>query len=177
MMSKLAQSFVLLSALAAIALAPSDALAGEVKDSGSMDLTYVKRDAQPIPDQEGHMLLLTESSGKASNPSGLVDRFSVNIREIADLRQGNGPHQGYVIFSKGPDQEVVRFEGTISTTMKEGQPNTTMKGTYEIVSATGALTGAEGHGTYTGHFTSEDSFRVDWEGVYTSRPKEAVAEN
>ena len=53
MMTKLAQSFVILSAVASIGLASTTALAEKVKESGSIDATYVKKDTQPIPDQDG----------------------------------------------------------------------------------------------------------------------------
>jgi hypothetical protein len=169
MMTKLANALVILSAMAAIGLASTGALADKVKDAGSINAAYVKRDMQPI--QEGHALLLTESNGTSANPGGLVDGFSVSVREIGDLRQGNGPQQGYTIFIKGPDQEVVRFEGMVTTTMKDGKPNTTMKGTYAIVGGTGKLAGIEGGGTYTGYFTAEDKFRIDWEGTRSAGPR------
>ena len=50
-MTKLAQSFAILSAIA-VGLVSPGALAGTIKDSGAIDATYVKRDAQAIPDQE-----------------------------------------------------------------------------------------------------------------------------
>ncbi len=56
---------------------------------------------------------------------------------------------------------MVRFEGTVTTTMKDGKPNTTMNGTYAIVRATGALAGRAGEGTYAGYFTAEDKYRID----------------
>jgi hypothetical protein len=174
MIPKLANAFVILSALAAIAFAPAAALAGKIKDAGRIDATYVKRDAQPIPDREGHVLLLTESSGPSLNPGGLVDGFSATIREIADLRQGTGMHQGYVIYSKGADQQVVRFEGMVTTTMKDGKPSTTVKGTYSIVGGSGALAGIEGKGSYSGYFTAEDKFHIDWEGSRSAQ-KDAMA--
>ena len=184
MMTKLAQSFVILSAVASIGLASNTAfglayttaLAAKVKEFGSLDVAYVKKDAQPIPDQDGHMLLLTESSGTSANQGGLVDGFSVSVREIADLRQGTGAHQGYVIYSKGSDQEVVKFDGIVTTTMKDGKPNTAMKGKYSVVSATGALAGIKGEGTYSGYFTAQDKYHVDWEGV-RSGAKEASADS
>jgi len=97
------------------------------------------------------------------------------VFEIADLRQGKGPHQGYVIYAKGSDRQVVKFDGTVTTTMKDGKPNTTMKGKYVLVNGTGALAGIEGEGTYAGYFTAEDKFHVDWEGS-RSQLKGAVAE-
>ena len=176
-MMKLAHSLAILSALTTIAFTPNSAFADKVKDAGSMEAVYGKKDAQPIPGQEGHVLLLTESNGKATSPGGPLDGFSVSVREIADLRQGNGPQQGYVIFKNGPDEQLVRFEGMVTTTMKDGQPNTTMKGKYSIVSTSGALAGTEGEGTYSGHFTAEDKYRVDWVGTRTGAKTMAGSKN
>lgn len=169
MMRKLAQSFVILSALAGLTFASPGALADQMKDAGSYDGTYTKRELLPIPDQEGHALLLTESSGTAVAPDGPLDGFSAVTREIADLRQGNGPHQGYVVFSKGNDQQVVRFEGRVTTTMKDGKPNTTMEGTYAVIGGAGALAASGGEGTYTGYFTAEDKYQLNWSGHRTAQ--------
>lgn len=176
MLTNLARSFVIITALAASGLAATTALAEKIKDSGSIDASYVKREMGPIPDQEGHVLLLTESKGTSSNPGGLIDGFATTLHEIADLRQGNGKHQGYVIYKQGSDQEVLRFEGDVTTTMKDGKPNTTMKGEYVVVDGTGALAGIEGEGTYTGYFTAEDKYHVDWEGSRT-QPKASMAKS
>jgi hypothetical protein len=167
MMTKFANLLVVLSAVAGFGFAPTSALAESVKDVGGYDATYTKRDSQPIPDQDGHVLILTDASGIADSPGGLVDGFSVTERQIADLRQGNGPQQGYVMFSKGSDQLIVQFEGNVTTTLKDGKPNTTMKGKYVFVSATGALAGMQGEGSYSGHFTAEDKCHIDWTGTRT----------
>ena len=111
--------------------------------------------------------MLFEATGTATNPGGPLDGFSVTDRGTADLRQGNGLQQGYVIFSKGSDQLLVKYEGNVTTTLKDGQPKTTMKGSYAIVSATEALAGTQGEGNYSGYFTAEDKYRIDWEGTRT----------
>ncbi|MFO7477404.1 MAG: hypothetical protein R6X03_03475, partial [Methyloceanibacter sp.] len=67
-----------------------------------------------------------------------------------------------------------RFEGTVTTTMKDGRPNTTMNGTYTIIGATGALTGSAGEGTYAGNFTAEDKYQLNWSGHRTPQ-KDAMA--
>ena len=61
---------------------------------------------QPIPDQDSHALILTEAAGTSTNHGGLLDGFPVSVRDLVDLRQGTGPQQGYVIYSKGADQEA-----------------------------------------------------------------------
>lgn len=170
MMTKLANMLVVMSAMAAIGFASTGALADSIKDTGSYEATYTKRDMQPIPDQEGHVLMLTDASGTVTSQGGAADGFSVIERGIADLTQGNGPQQGYVIFSKGPDQQFVRYEGNVTTTMKDGKPNTTMKGKYVFVGGSGALAGVEGEGTYSGYFIAEDKFHIDWDGTRSAGP-------
>jgi len=174
-MTKLAQSFVVLAAIALAGLGSTGALADKIKDTGGYDAAFSKRDALPIPGQEGHELVLAEANGTTTSPGGQLDGFSVSEREIADLIQGNGPQQGYVIFSKGSDQQTVRFEGNVTTTLKDGQPNTTMKGKYVLVGGTGALAGIEGEGTYSGYFTAADKYHLDWEGT-RSAVKNALAD-
>jgi hypothetical protein len=176
MLSNLTRSLVILTALGAASLVTNTTMAEMINDEGSFEATYVKREALPVPDQEGHVLLQAESSGTSSNPEGLIDGFATTAYEIADLRQGNGQQQGYVIFKKDADQQVVKFDGAVTTTMQDGQPKTTMKGKYVIVDGTGTLAGIEGEGTYTGYFTAEDKFHVDWEGSQ-SRPKDSVAQS
>ncbi len=161
-MPTLMKTIPLLAAMAIIGLTPSGALAGDVKDSGSIDAAYVKRDAQPI--SEGHMLVLSESSGTSANPGGLVDGFAVSIKDVVDLRQGNGPQQGYVIYTNGSHRQVVKIDGMVTTVMQDGQPKTTFKGKYTIAPSDGTL-GIEGSGTYSGYFKSENDYHVDWEGT------------
>ena len=174
MFTKLHTSLFALCAIIALGLMPSTALAGGDKDAGSMEGEVVKRDVQPIPDQDGHLLILGESKGKASNPGGPVDGSDFSVREALDLRQGSGSQRGYVIFSKGSDQRVVAIEGNVTTTMKNGQPNTTVQGNWTIVGGQGARAGEEGKGTYSGYYTSPEKYHVDWTGELSSK-KEANA--
>ena len=175
MMKKLSNALVIVSVMAAIGLMSPSAFADKIKDSGSFDATFVKREMQPIPDQDGHALILSEAAGTSTNPGELLDGFPVSVRDLVDLRQGTGPQQGYVIYSKGADQEVLKIDGVVTTTMKDGHPNTTFKGNWVIVSGAGALAGIEGSGTYSGYFTAEDKYHVSWKGTRT-KPKGAVAE-
>jgi hypothetical protein len=36
-----------------------------------------------------------------------------------------------LIYAKGSDQQVVKIDGMVTTTMKDGQPNTTFKGSRQ----------------------------------------------
>ncbi len=173
------QSLLALALAAVIGLGASNAFAGNAKATGSMDATYVKRDALPAGDQEGHVLMLTEAVGTNVNTSGtaFLDGFSFSIREIDDLRQGNGSQQGYVIFTKGDDEQVVRFEGMVTTTLNEdGTPSTTIKGEWTIIKGVGRSEGIKGDGTYSGYFTAEDKFHVDWEGWHSLAEIVALAQ-
>ena len=170
-MHKFLGSIALIAALAMIGFNPTVAISGDVKDSGSIDAAYAKRDMQPI--SEGHVLVLTESSGTVSNPGGPVDGFAVSIRDMVDLRQGNGPQQGYVIYSKGSERQIVKIDGAITTVMRDGKPKTTFKGTYIFAPDDGTI-GVAGRGTYSGYFTAEDKFHVDWEGTRSAQ-KDAMA--
>lgn len=38
----------------------------------------------------------------------------------------------------------------------------TMSGKYEDVAGTGALAGHNGSGTFSGYYTAEDKYHVDW---------------
>ena len=72
-----------------------------------------------------------------------------------------------MIFSKGSDQLIVKYEGNVlpRPRWKEGQPKTTMKGSYAIVSATGELAGTQGEGNNSGYFAAKTRYRIDWEGT------------
>ena len=172
MMMKLAHMLVIMSAMAAMGFAPTNALAESIKDTGGYNARYTKQDMQLISDQDGHVLMVTKASGIATNPGGPLDGFSMTEHQIADLRQGNGPQQGYVIFGKGFDPRgkdwlLVRIEGNVTTTLADGQPNTTMKGRYAIVGASGVLAGMQGKGIYSGYFTAKNKYRIDWDGTRT----------
>jgi hypothetical protein len=106
-MMKLAQTFAVLSSLAAIGFVSTGALADKIKDAGSIDAAYVKRDAQPIAD---------------------------------------------------------------------GKPNTAFNGTYTIAADEGTL-GIKGEGTYSGYFTAENKFHVDWKGTRSAQKDAMVSPN
>lgn len=154
-------------------LVTPSASADKLKDSGSVDMTYVEHCGQPIPDEDDHMFVFNVGEGTSTNKGGLVDGFSVRFWEITDLRQGGGIQQGYVTYSKGSDQRVDRVDGIVTTILKDGQPRTTFEGKWVMIKGTGTLAGIEAEGTYAGYFTADDRFHVDWEGS-RSQPKGAV---
>ena len=146
------------------------AMAGSTRIAGTFSQSYSKQEVLPIPQAQGHIIMLTESQGSNSNTngSGYMDGAKVVISEIVDLNRGNGPHQGYVTqtMSNG-DETVTHFNGKVTTTMTaEERPNTTMKGSWKTIRGTGQYSGIKGSGTYAGYFTSEKDYVVDWKGYY-----------
>lgn len=140
---------------------------GTEKIAGTFTMRYVTQEKLTIPDVAGHLLLLTESRGtnRNSGPADFMAGAQVAIREIVDLAQGNGSHQGYVTLWHGADSTVVKFNGKVTTTMSpDGSPRTTFTGSWTEVKGTGQYVGIQGGGTYKGAFSSPTDFTVDWVG-------------
>jgi len=140
------------------------ASAAEKHESGSFDNTIVKRETLPVA--EGHILQLSEATG-INKSGGRFDGYNVSCRETADLNLGNGSHSGYCLFTKGNEEQDVKYGGKIATEMKEGHPFTTFGGDWTVVNATGPLAGSKGKGTYSGYFTAEDKYHTDWKGSFS----------
>jgi hypothetical protein len=68
---------------------------------------------------------------------------------------------------------VVKINGTVRTVMKDGKPATTFAGNYDVVAGNGALTAMTGSGKYSGHFSTDKAFHVEWQG-HKSGSKEAA---
>lgn len=152
-----------------VALGADAAFAGAVKVSGSFENTIVSKHAMPAGDRDGHVMLFTEAQGRNTDTSntGFLDGASASVREFADLVQGNGKNEGYVVVRKGEDATFADIKGTVMTTTNDdGTPNIRFKGTWRYIGGTGRYDGIEGEGTYSGYYTSETTYHVDWEGFY-----------
>jgi hypothetical protein len=80
-----------------------------------------------------------------------MDGAAVTVVGLTELTRGNGPDQGYIIESKDGETSVTRCNGRVITTLAaDGQPATTMQGTWVKVSGTGRYEGITGTGSYTG---------------------------
>lgn len=156
-----------LIAAVALSLSIAPANAEERAVAGQFTASYSKREALPVPDAEGHVLMLGEAAGRNVGLKGsdYMDGATIVNREILDLVRGNGPHSGYVTMTMAGVQTVSRWEGTVRTSLnKDGTPNTTFEGTWTKVNGTGKYERVTGGGTYSGHFTSENDYVVDWNG-------------
>src|SRR5829696_3605452 len=118
--------------------------------AGTYTMTYSQRHPIPVPDADGHVVIATEATGqnRSTGPAVFEDGAKVTIIESADMVQGNGPHQGYVVATQNGSVRISRWSGTLKTVMGSDQkPATSFKGTWSSVS------GPKGHGTYKGQIT------------------------
>jgi hypothetical protein len=135
--------------------------------SGVFSLRYTQQQALPVSDAAGPVLLLNQSTGTNRNTgkSDYMAGAEVINREIAELTQGNGPHQGYITEIKGADSAVTRWQGHVTTTLGPDQkPATRFEGTWTKVSGTGTYDRVAGNGTYTGRMLSPTEYTVQWSG-------------
>ena len=135
--------------------------------SGRFIMKYSQQYVLPVTDAAGPVLLANEARGTNSN-TGRTDYMNgagaTNV-EIADLTQGNGPHQGYVTFAKDGEKTVNRWNGRITTKLSgDKKPITTFEGTWTKVGGTGRYEGVSGQGRYKGRMLSPTEYVVDWEG-------------
>ncbi|MGM0392754.1 MAG: hypothetical protein ACQEQB_13465 [Bacteroidota bacterium] len=147
------------------------------KIAGTGDYTMIEGQAFNISDAEGHIVRLNKAEGNnlsTGETEWMQNARAVNI-SFTDVTKGNGFHQGYVIIEKDNDKIVSRWEGKMTTKLSDaGQPVTTFKGNMWWTEATGKYENMHGVATYKGWFTSENTYRVEWEGEYFNK-KEAVS--
>jgi hypothetical protein len=175
-MSKLHIAYILMAlgvpALTAATLA-SAPQSERTQVSGVFSMKVGQQHALPVADQAGPVLLLTQSAGtnRSTGSSEYMDGAQVINHEIADLTQGNGPHQGYITEIKGADTSVSRYQGKVVTTLGPDQkPATSFEGTWTKASGTGKYKGASGGGKYKGRMLSPTEYTVEWSGeIVTQR--------
>lgn len=135
--------------------------------AGTFIVQYTEQHPLNVADAAGHMLLLgrVEGRNRSTGPTPYMDGGAVTNLEFADLVQGNGPHQGYILMSKDADSVISKWSGRVSTTLSaDKKPITTFEGTWTKVKGTGRYQAVTGSGSYKGHFTSQSEYTVDWKG-------------
>ena len=141
----------------------------KTKIAGKITFNFAQHESFDIGDVDGHIISLRKAEGTNSNTgkSEYMDgAMAVNF-SFDDLVRGNGPHQGYSKIGKNGDSVISKWQGKITTVFTaEGIPVPTFEGTIFWIKATGQYKNCEGNGTYKGHFTSETSYVVEWEGEY-----------
>ncbi len=135
--------------------------------SGVFTMKVAQQQALPVASPRDPILLLTESHGSNRNTgkSAYMDGATAISREIADLTQGNGPHQGYITDILGSDTTVTRWQGKVTTTLGPDQkPITRFEGTWSKLKGTGQYDGVTGTGSYRGGMTSPTDYTIEWSG-------------
>ena len=164
MIRNLAATALIVGAIGVIGWSPVRAPS---KIAGTVALKYAEQHPLPVPDANGHVLLLGRVQGvnRSTGPTEYMDQASVTSLEFADLVQGNGPHQGYITMSQGADSSISQWSGKVTTTLSpQKTPVTTFEGTWKKVRGTGRYEGATGRGAYKGRFTSKTEYVIDWNG-------------
>lgn len=155
------------TALLALSLVASSAVyAGDHPVAGGWNVTYTTQNVIPV-DERGHMLVqaIAEGSNKSTLNNNHLDGWTIVNKEMADLTQGNGPHNGYIDYSNGSDIVTAAWSGNVSTVMSpEGTPQTSFAGEWQYTGGTGPYANIKGSGTYSGHFVSQTEYVVDWKG-------------
>ncbi len=137
--------------------------------SGKITAAATHQDSVIVGDVASHKISLMVSEGTNVNTgeSEFMDGAQIVNMSHSDLTQGNGVNQGYVRFAKGGDTTFAEWQGKITTNvMTEGDPVTSLEGTYTYIKGTGSFENIKGEGTFNGKFTSKTEYTVDWEGSY-----------
>ena len=134
--------------------------------SGKAALTYSQQQPRPIANADGNVLLAGEVHGtnKSTGSNSFMDGAAVTNQEIAQLNQGNGIHAGYFTQVTDSGSIIAKWDGKVTTVMKDGNPMTSFKGKWDYVGGTGKYAGIKGSGDYSGYFTAKDSYVVEWKG-------------
>jgi hypothetical protein len=164
---KLSRALPALSVLLLLLIAAWQPAPDRQQVAGTFTMTYSQMNPLPVGDAEGHVLISNHATGanRSTGRDAYMDGADVANTEIADLTQGNGPHQGYVIFSSGGDRTVNKWNGTVTTVLgPDKQPATSFEGTWTKVNGAGRYDQIGGRGTYRGRMTSPQSYVVEWKG-------------
>jgi hypothetical protein len=135
--------------------------------SGVFTMKVGQQQTLPVATTADPVLFLTQSSGTNRNTgkSAYMDGAEAISREIADLTQGSGRHQGYITEILGADTTVTRWQGEVTTTLGPDQkPTTQFEGTWSKLKGTGQYDGVTGAGSYRGRMTSPSDYTVEWSG-------------
>jgi hypothetical protein len=162
--------------LALASLAATRAPTNVQRISGKVAMKYAEQHPLLSGTQAEPMLLANKATGNNRNtgPTDYMEGAGVTSLEIADLTQGNGPHQGYIIFGKGADSTVSRWQGKITTTLSaDKQPVTTFEGTWTSLKGTGRYEGQSSSGRYKGRMVSPTESVVEWSGEISLKTNEA----
>jgi hypothetical protein len=132
-----------------LAFLGTQAKAETVKFTVTSYLTKVE--AIPVPDAEGHVLILAERRGVAVFEDESAAAY--HTRAICDLTKGHGPCDGYTDLSY-PDgsKTIVNYECTFQ--VPEGKKLSTFEGKGVYIKGTGRFEGIEGTVSFNGYYVT-----------------------
>ena len=161
------------ASLAALLVPPTIANAQTMKVLGTFEASVTQQQAHPLG-ADGMVIISQLSKGTTRSPGAPIDGAEMLLSENVVLNKGNGPEQGSVSYANDKGSVTDEIHGTVTTVMADGQPHTTVSGTYKMISGTGIFAGGEGHGTYTVTFTSKTDYKGEYKGVLTLPNHEAT---
>lgn len=147
-------------------------VSAKTKVAGKFSLNFVQHETFEIGDMEGHIISLRKAEGMnlSLGQHDFFDGAKIVNFSFDDLVMGNGPHHGYSKMEKNGDLVISKWEGRIVTILSDdGKPITSFSGIMWWIKSTGQFANMQGGGIYKGHFTSETSYDVEWEGEYWNK--------
>ena len=135
--------------------------------SGTFKASYVKQEAMPIKDNQGHVMVLSNSqaTNKSTGKAEYFDDGQVEVKDVIDIVNGNGTHSGYITFSsKNGERTVSRLTGKVVTVMApDGKtPLTTVEGNFEQVFGTNLYGTLKPVGVYKTRMLSPTEYETEW---------------
>jgi len=149
MKKMISTSILTLVMLVAFGLVGTQAKAETVKFTVTSYITKVE--AIPVPDVEGHVLILAERRGVAVFEDGTVAAY--HTRAIGDLIKSHGPVQGYTDLTY-PDgsKTIVKYQCTFA--IPAGKKLPMLKGKGDFIKGTGRFEGIKGTVSFNGDYVT-----------------------
>ena len=169
-MSRVVPRPAILAVLAALAALPLLALRRApvaARVGGTMTMTYTQQHVTPLADTEGHVVITGHAigTGRSTGPKPFMDGAEVTQVTLTELRQGNGPDQGYIIETKDGETVATRYTGSVKTVpAPDGKAVTTFEGTWTKLGGSGRYAGITGAGGYRGRMAAPNASVIEWEG-------------
>jgi len=143
----------------------------KIKIAGRQEIAYTNQEIMDFGDVEGHSLVLGRLEGININAGEhkFMDGAQIVQVGFSDLIKGNGHHKGYNKMYQNGDAVFSKFEGKTTTTLSpEGEPITTMEGTYTVVRGTGKYENIQGNGIYKAKLLLDPNTVIvtEWQGEY-----------
>jgi hypothetical protein len=142
-------SILTLVMLVAFGLVGTQAKAETVKFTVTNYITKIE--AIPVPDVEGHVLILAERRGVAVFEDGSAAAYLA--RMTADLTKYNGPAQGYAELTY-PDGSKNMTKWQLTLEIPAGKKLATFKGKGDYIKGTGRFEGIKGTISFNGYYVT-----------------------